>query len=75
LQKQYKLLKAILAYNEKSKKAIEQGADIELLSNIPVRETIGRLKSVPLEEFDQALKDVLSALDSQIDEVIARKED
>ena len=75
LQKQYKLLKAILAYNEKSKKAIEQGADIELLSNIPVRETIGRLKSVPLEEFDRALKDVLSALDSQIDEVIARKED
>jgi len=75
LQKQYKLLKAILAYNEKSKKAIEQGADIELLSNIPVRETIGRLKSVPLEEFDGALKDVLSALDNQIDEVIARKED
>ncbi len=75
LQKQYKLLKAILAYNEKSKKAIEQGADIELLSNIPVRETIGRLKAVPLEEFDGALKDVLDALDSQIYEVIARKED
>ena len=75
LQKQYKLLKAILAYNEKSKKAIEQGADIELLSNIPVRETIGRLKSVPLEEFDGALSGVLEALDSQIDEVLAKRED
>ncbi len=75
LQKQYKLLKAILAYNEKSKKAIEQGADIELLASIPVRETIGRLKSVPLEEFDEAMKQVLDALDSQIDEVTARKED
>ena len=75
LQKQYKLLKAILAYNEKSKKAIEQGADIELLAGIPVRETIGRLKSVPLEEFDEAMRQVLDALDSQIDEVTARKED
>ena len=75
MQKQYKLLKAILAYNEKSKKAIELGADIELLSGIPVRETIGRLKSVPLDEFDGALSSVLEALDSQIDEVLAKRED
>ncbi len=75
LQKQYKLLKAILAYNEKSRKAIDQGADIELLSNIPVRETIGRLKSVPLENFDEEMTKVMEALDSQIDEVIASQED
>ena len=75
LDKQYKLLKAILAYFEKSKKAVEQGADIEKLSNIPARETIGRLKSVPLEKFDGELSALLEALDEQIDGVLHSEED
>lgn len=75
LKKQYKLLKAILAYYEKSKKAISQGADIEKLANLPVRETIGRLKSVPLDAFDKELDNVLEALDEQIDAVLHSEED
>ena len=75
LDKQYKLLKAILAYFEKSKKAVEQGADIEKLSNIPARETIGRMKSVPLENFDGELSALLKALDEQIDGVLHSEED
>ena len=66
LSKQYGLLKTILAFYEKTKAAVAQGADAEKVSELPVREDIGRLKNVSPEEFDKAAGAVLEKLDSQL---------
>lgn len=75
LEKQYKLLKTVLAYYDKCKAAVEQGADMEKLSNLPVREAIGRLKAVPVSVFDEEMKKVIDRLDAEIAEVIRSKEE
>lgn len=47
LGKQVLIMRAILVYYDKAKEALANGADIEMLVNLPVRERIGRYKYVP----------------------------
>lgn len=66
LSKQYGLLKTILAFYEKTKAAVGNGADAEKISELPVREDIGRLKNIVPDGFDAAAKTVLEKLDGQL---------
>ena len=66
LSKQYGLLKTILAFYEKTKAAVGNGADAEKIAELPVREDIGRLKNIAPDGFDAAAKAVLEKLDSQL---------
>lgn len=53
LNKQYKMLKALISFYELCKKEIEAGTPITTLLKLPVREEIARLKEVPQDKFDE----------------------
>ena len=50
LDKQYNLIKLILSFEDKTRAAIKRGADIQKLSELPVRERVGRAKEIPAEQ-------------------------
>ena len=61
LTKQYLMLKAVLAYYHLAQDAYEQGKDIDVILNVPVRTEIARAKYVAESELDR-----LAALPEQI---------
>ena len=65
-KKQYLLLKAILAFYDKSLVALQEDAPFSKLVKMPVREKIGRLKYVPEDEVQAQYDLILSELDHQI---------
>ena len=44
LEKQYRMMKLVLAYYHEALEVLDRGADIEAMVNLPVREEIGRYK-------------------------------
>ncbi len=73
LHKQYKMLKLILAYYYKGKKALEEGADINELFDLPVRERIGRAKYTAENEVDTALSNIENELNEQIEALVSKE--
>jgi len=61
LEKQFRMLGAILHYHHKSREALSAGADINKLTALPVLDRIARSKLIPedkLEQFDSIMKDI-----------------
>lgn len=75
LGKQVLMMRAILAYYDKAKGALANGADIEMLVNLPVRERIGRYKYVPEDKVQDEFESIKALLDSEIKDVLERSED
>ena len=70
--RQGKLLALVLEYETLCRDAIAKGAEAAKLFNIPVREKIGRAKSVPVDEYEKAYQDIRVEMANQIAEVIAQ---
>ena len=70
--RQGKLLALILRYEALCRDAIAKGADVMKLFDIPVREKIGRAKSVPAEEYVQAYEGIGAEMETQIAEIAAQ---
>ncbi len=64
LDKQYALLGMILAFYHKALSALEKGADVQKISDLSVRERIGRAKSS--EDFRTEYPDILREVDEQL---------
>lgn len=75
LGKQVLMMRAILAYYGKAKEALANGADIEMLVNLPVRERIGRYKYVSEDKVRDEFESIKALLDSEIKDVLERSED
>lgn len=62
LEKQLLMMRLVIAYYEKANAALQKGADIQALIDLPVRERIGRYKYTPenriKEEYDSVMKDL-----------------
>ena len=69
------MMRAILVYYDKAKEALANGADIEMLVNLPVRERIGRYKYVPEDKVRDEFESIKALLDSEIKDVLERSED
>ena len=68
LPKQYALAKLILSFRDKAWKALSvNGADIEKVSALPVREKIGRAKNANAEKYPE----IFAAIEREIDEQLA----
>jgi len=52
IQKQYRMLRAILTFGEKEQEAVARGATVQQVQKLPVRERLSRMKSIP--EADHA---------------------
>ena len=74
LQKQFRMMKLVLAFYEQSKKALEGGASIQNLIKMPVREQIGRFKYVTEDKLDEEFKQVDETLSAQIAAAFVKEE-
>ena len=75
LKKQVLMMRAILLCYDKSAESLKQGANIDLLMSIPVRERIGRFKYEEEEKIDSEYASIAAILDNEIADVIERSED
>ena len=75
LKKQLYMMKLILAFNDEAEAAVSKGADIELVSELPVRERIGRFKYVPENETDAEFEKVSVEISAQLNELLGKEED
>lgn len=66
LKKQYLMMKLVIAFYEKSAEALEEGAGINGLLKMPVRERIGRFKYTLEENLDKEYEDTTVDLAEQI---------
>ena len=67
--KQMDLLALILKYNDLCKDAIDKGTDLDQLTNIPSRESIGRAKMIPPEEYKAAYESIANDMAREIAEI------
>jgi len=73
LNKQYKMLKLIMGFYYKGKKALEAGASIKDLFELPVRERIGRSKYVPEDQVNTVFQEIETQLNDQIDALTSKE--
>ena len=70
--RQQRMLRLILDYDGLCRQAIAKGAAVEELFAIPARETIGRIKSVPEEEYVSAYAALAEEMKRQIQQIAAK---
>jgi len=66
LHKQHMMMELILDYYDMAKQALEKGADINKLSQLPVREKIGRFKYTEDKDLQRDYDDIENDLKSQV---------
>jgi V/A-type H+-transporting ATPase subunit A len=75
LKKQVLMMRAILSYYDKALEALNNGANIEMLVNLPVRERIGRYKYEPEDKIESEFESIESQLVNEIEDVLKRSDD
>ena len=71
-ERQDKMLGMILDYDRQCRAAIEKGAEVNALFEIPFREKMGRAKSVPDEEYPAAYAEMAREMTEQIEAIAAK---
>lgn len=72
LDKQYKMMHLVLAYFDLSTMALKNGADIEKLVSLPVRERVGRFKYVQNENAEKEYEDIMLNLEKSINNLTTK---
>lgn len=75
LDKQYKLMSLILKFYDLSLEAIEDGANIEKLLSMNVKERIGRFKYVKLDDVENEYNSIIDDLSREIETTFDREDD
>ena len=70
LDKQYAMMGLVFAFEDKARRAISEGADIEKLSNLPVRERIGRFKAVPYADYKTEAESITAEMTEQLNRLV-----
>ena len=68
-ERQYLLMAMILDFDVQARAAINQGVELGKILNIPVREKIGRAKSVPADAYKAEYAVMKEEMKAQIDEL------
>ena len=66
LKKQHMMMRLVNEFYDKSVQALSEGADLNRLISMPVREQIGRFKYVHEEDLDREFEHVDTELNTQI---------
>ena len=74
LAKQHAMMALILRYYQESKEALEQGAPMETLLALPVREQIGRFKYTDPGQVQEKYDAILSQLEREVQAATAKEE-
>ena len=68
------MMELVLAYYDKSLRALEQGAAINELVKLPVREKIGRFKYIAADVMEKEYQDILINLDKDLEKLLKKEE-
>ena len=74
LKKQYLLMKLVLSFYEESSKALAEGASMNKLISMPVREQIGRFKNPHEDELDGAYQKVTEELAAEVADTFGKED-
>ena len=74
LDKQYMMMDLVLAYYDQSVEALEKGAKLQNLINLPVREQIGRFKYVIEDEIQKEYEKVKEELHIEIANALGKED-
>ena len=74
LKKQEMMMELVIGFYEKSKEALDNGADVEALIKMPVREAIGRFKYTHEDELDKEFSEINDRLDIEIANTLKKEE-
>ena len=72
LEKQSRLLRLIFSFEDKSRRALERGAAIEEIAELPVREKIGRAKALPNDSYAPEFEKIEAELESELEAAIPK---
>ncbi len=72
LEKQLMMMQLILKFYDHSQQALNEGADIEELVKMNVRESIGRFKYVPVDETHKQFDVICNDLEKEIADVMSK---
>ena len=75
LNKQHKMMQLVVSFYERSIEALNQGANMEDIISLPVREAIGRFKYIKEEDVDTSYEKIDNDLTRELNDAIARKEE
>ncbi|MCI8395948.1 MAG: V-type ATP synthase subunit A [Acutalibacter sp.] len=75
LEKQHDMMQLIIAYYEKAAEALSEGADINTLIDLPVREQIGRFKYTEPEKVKEVFNEVSKQLEQELYDAKQAKEE
>ena len=73
--KQFRLLDMVLEFDVQCREALKQGADVEALFAIPVREKIGRAKMADAKSFGADYDAMIAEMKQEIADVVAGGEE
>ncbi len=71
LDKQCGILDMIFTYEDRARRAIDAGADIEDICSLPVHERIARAKTVANDNYQNEFKAIKAEIAAQLDKLIA----
>jgi len=74
LKKQYLMLKLILFFYDKSVEALQKGAELESIIELPVRVDIARAKYIPEEEMDEKFNELIEKIEESFRSLTEEKE-
>ena len=74
LSKQFAMMELVMEYYDQCSQALQQGASVEQLIGLPVREQIGRFKYTQPQEVGEAYEEIHRALASQISTLLQKEE-
>ncbi|MCC6094596.1 MAG: V-type ATP synthase subunit A, partial [Eubacterium sp.] len=74
LKKQYYMMKLVYAYYDYGVKALAEGADINSLVSLSVREQIGRYKYIDEKKIDETYESIMTELAQETSEATAKED-
>ena len=66
MQQQFALAQLILFFRDKAAEAIDTGADVQKISELPVRERIGRAKAVASDRYEEEYADIRNEIETEL---------
>ncbi len=75
LEKQYSMMKLVLAFYESTVNALQTGIGVESLVKLSVRERIGRFKYTPEDQIAREFDGIIQSMNKEIEELSQTKED
>ncbi len=75
MEEQFALVSLILYFRDSALEALDKGADIQRIADLPVRERIGRAKAAPADKFEEEYADIRREIDRQLDALCRERSD